>query len=708
MAEFAASFRANLNNNGDSFETEFSALRDRFSAGFGDVVPLEIPGAVHYDIEQELTEEEQTRARQNIGVTESAGPVLFTAEGSFSTREAPATFTLSLSSRALFEALRSAEGRQEGLAGVFYAEGDGSKYAVPVTVSEASVMNTVFAAVFVFGPNATPLGFTVTLSDDPMTVEVPVSILKSVFDYNADVDQLVRTEPQNLRAAQQTQARANIGAGTYSKPTTGIPEADLANAVKNKIDNAATSADLTAHTGNADIHVTAMNKLIWTAKYSKPSGGIPASDLDATTQSRISGAASNADLTAHTGNADIHVTAANKISWAGKYTKPGGGIPKSDLNSSVQQTLDDAASDHGTLSAHVGDTTVHFTGSEKSTLTQAVQDLGDGLSLHTNDGDIHVTASDKTAWSAKYDLPAGGIPDTDLADKYAGAAVAGGTADRAASIPFGQVDDTSTSTAFTATVPGIAELRDGVCVFLMNGVVTSASGFTIDINGLGAKRVYQTMAAATAVTTLFNINYTMLFVYNSKRTADGCWDMYYGYNSDTNTLAYNIRTNVSAGNMNSQLYRYEILFTLPDGTLEPANNVSNKPTTYTKALTTESFNPFDPIYYYATTTAVAAGAAPSASYLYTQYSGIDLRYSFNAGSTLTANKAIYLRCTPQGDCLVKLDGNDCVVQALPSTEDGKVYIYLGKAYSTYQIWLSQNHPIYEYKGGKLKLWDGTI
>ena len=639
----------------------FSEEQNRFGAEFSEAIPMEIPGAVHYDIEQELTEEEQARARQNIGALgEGEGgtdAALFGAEATFKGRTAPVTFTFNKSSRELYEALESADARLKGLAGVFYANVDGERYAVPATLSEVKVvLGMVYLGAFIFAPNATPLGFAVTLSDDPMTVEVPVSILKSVFDYNADVDQLVRTEAQSLTSVQKTQARQNIGAGTYSKPTTGIPEADLANAVKNKINNAATSADLTAHTGNEDIHVTEADKEAWDAKYDRPAGGIPAADM----------------------------------------------------TQSIEQTLEEAAHDHVTLSQHIQNSTAHFTGTEKADLMEEVDDLRSDLNIHTGDGTIHVTSADKAAWGAKYDKPATGIPETDLEDKYAGAAVAGGTADRAASIPFGHVDSTSTATVFTATVPGITELRNGVCVMLVNGVITSASGWTLNINDLGAKPVYQTMAAASRSTTIFNVAYTMLFVYNETRVSGGCWDIYYGYNSDTNTLAYNVRTNVSAGNMNSQLYRYELLFSLSDGTLEPANNVSNKPTTYTKELTTESFNPFEPIYYYSTMTAVAAGAAPSASYLYTQYSGIDLRYSFNEGSTLTAYKATYLRCTPQGDCLVKLDGNDCVVQELPSTEDGKVYIYLGKTYSTYQIWLSQNHPIYEYKGGKLKLWDGTI
>lgn len=107
------------------------------------------------------------------------------------------------------------------------------------------------------------------------------------------------------------------------------------------------------------------------------------------------------------------------------------------------------------------------------------------------------------------------------------------TARKAASIPYGQVDNTSTNTAFTATIDGITELRDGVCCYIKNGVITSAAGCTLNVNNLGAKPIYQTLAAATAVTTAFNVNYTMLFVYNSSRVNGGCWDMFYGFNSNT-------------------------------------------------------------------------------------------------------------------------------------------------------------------------------
>jgi hypothetical protein len=70
-------------------------------------------------------------------------------------------------------------------------------------------------------------------------------------------------------------------------------------------------------------------------------------------------------------------------------------------------------------------------------------------------------------------------------------------------------------------------------MWLRNGKVTSASGFTININGLGAKPCYSSLAAASRSTTIFNVNYALLMIYNSTRVEGGCWDIVYGV--DTNT-----------------------------------------------------------------------------------------------------------------------------------------------------------------------------
>ena len=107
----------------------------------------------------------------------------------------------------------------------------------------------------------------------------------------------------------------------------------------------------------------------------------------------------------------------------------------------------------------------------------------------------------------------------------------GAASDWGSNIPCGSVTSVS-SNVFSATVPGVTMLRDGVCAYIQNdGTHSSASGWTLNVNGLGAKPVYKTMAAATQVTTEFQATYTMLFVYNSRRVTGGCWDMLYGYDS---------------------------------------------------------------------------------------------------------------------------------------------------------------------------------
>lgn len=103
---------------------------------------------------------------------------------------------------------------------------------------------------------------------------------------------------------------------------------------------------------------------------------------------------------------------------------------------------------------------------------------------------------------------------------------------KTAAIPTGTVSNTSTSIAFTATIDGINSLYDGVCVFLKNNKVTSASGCTLNINSLGAKPIYSSAESATAIVDEFKLNTTVLFIYNSSRVANGCWDMYFGGSAD--------------------------------------------------------------------------------------------------------------------------------------------------------------------------------
>lgn len=288
------------------------------------------------------------------------------------------------------------------------------------------------------------------------------------------------------------------------------------------------------------------------------------------------------------------------------------------------------------------------------------------------------------------------------------------TAYRTTSIPYGQVDGTSTNTHFTATVPGITALRDGVCMWLKNGVVTSASGFTIDVNGLGAKPSYSNMAAATRDTTLFNKDYTMFFVYDSTRVSGGCWICYRGYDSNTNTIAYSVRTQYSSKPAADKFYRYRLLFTSADNTKwVPANTSTSTNATTVRTPNQRPINPFGEIVYYGTTAAVEAGNRPAADILWEQYN-INLGYSFNdtgAALVLTPPSPVYVKAAMQTDGSAIIDQDDPIVFSLPTTADGKIYIYLGRvsnassgATTTSSIELALNHPVYYYFNGAIRKW----
>lgn len=274
---------------------------------------------------------------------------------------------------------------------------------------------------------------------------------------------------------------------------------------------------------------------------------------------------------------------------------------------------------------------------------------------------------------------------------------------------YGQVDSTSTSTVFTATIDGITEYYDGLTVMLKNGVVTSAANFTININGLGAKHAYSNMAAATAETTMFNINYTMMFTYDSTRVEGGGWVLYRGYNSNDNTIGYQIRSNSMSLPMTSVVYRYRLLFTSADRAhFVPANNATSTNATAKRNTCQDPIDPFGRIAYYGTTASVAAGSRPGATALWDRYT-IALGYSFNrtgAALTLTSWRPVYLKCAPQTDGSAIIDADEPYVQDLPTTADGNIYIHLGVAYSATNIELNLEHPVYYHDGTIIRMWTG--
>lgn len=153
----------------------------------------------------------------------------------------------------------------------------------------------------------------------------------------------------------------------------------------------------------------------------------------------------------------------------------------------------------------------------------------------------------------------------------------------------------------------------------------------------------------------------------------------------------------------SYVGRYSMLFQVDENRLTPLNNVENGYNNTSKAmLTSVDFNPFGEILYWYSSGTVAAGGSMAGSNTYYAHNSIDLRYTFNCTtSTFTANKPLYLVVTENGDGTCHLTSSTPWSNTLPSTDDGNLYIFLGRTVNGYQLAMYPEHPVYYHDGTKV-------
>ena len=363
---------------------------------------------------------------------------------------------------------------------------------------DSSVVNIINAMVYPYFDSGDDEGKVLTVGDDDtLHWETP---------QGGSAENAVLYTPQSLTDSQKAQARTNVGAGTYSKPSGGIPKTDLAQAVKTSLGKADTALQ-------PDALQTELDDNVPPAQFVLVRNGNTLSTVD--TFYSI---------------ASLLFSTTRRVMFIIVVSQSGGTVTSAlELYPTMINTNNRALTLAGyfdgirytaELTAASVSSTMTGTLVAKSIVT-ASDIPGASTSAPVMDGTA--AAGTSAAYARGDHVHPSDTSKLGVSDN----------AYRSASIPMGHLDATSTATVMTATVDGITELRDGVCMWLRNGVITSASGFTININGLGAKPCYSSLAAESRSTTIFDVNYALLMIYNSTRVDGGCWDIVYGI--DTNT-----------------------------------------------------------------------------------------------------------------------------------------------------------------------------
>lgn len=264
-----------------------------------------------------------------------------------------------------------------------------------------------------------------------------------------------------------------------------------------------------------------------------------------------------------------------------------------------------------------------------------------------------------------------------------------------------------TQTASTGDWTGIApfnQLSDGQKIlyflpFAGSGNATLNLTLVDGETTTGAKNVYY--SATTRMATHYGAGNFIPLIYRV--------DLQWGTNTTkyTGWWAFSDRTTdtanqIQVGNLKLKAGTNGIIGTTlvmrtGDGLYESI--VTSRTTATTKTKNTSGFY-LDEIFYYNSSTTITSGNTTGTYTLYKQLHSLDFRYSSNCGTTLVSYKPVYLVGTISSG-LFYLD-DIWWTQTLPTTQDNKIYIYIGEAYNNNAVCFSLNHHILHYVNGYIE------
>ena len=586
--------------------------------------------------------------------------------------------------------------------------------------------------------------------------ETIAAALNSIEERKLDASAYTPTDLSNYYTKDETSGKTEISNALSQKQNTLIPGTNIeitnnvisvSGITVDQVIDDTTSASTNSVATQAVYNTIKDTELVWTNAY----------------------VTLNNTVSAHTNNANIHLTTSDKsklnsitgnigtMAYEDKSSYSSATEISTALNSKVDETefeafsaatsgaIDTLYEQSETISASLNDLeerkleasslSNYYEKDETSGKTEISNALGGKVNTatftaHTADTSIHLTSGDV---KAQIDEVVGSgytdatITETienmdnaiaaalnDLDNKKVNVSTYGETIHYLTGTT-GAAGGTNLSASWSGNSSEVSELYTGLNVQIKLPIGGHTSGVTLSING-GERHpvIYNNNAK---LTTQYPLNAVINLIYDETATSTyysgsstavsvtGCWRCEGEYWSNTDTVGYYIGRNQVTIKTDSAAYRYMLMLKKDDTYYTPVNTTSNS-TAGTKTLTTSEFDPFGNIIYKSSTATTNANANIPSGVTWTQYP-LNLAYSFNTTNTLTATKPVYMVAVPQSNGMAKLHTQP-ISQALPTTDDGLIYIYLGQAYSTTSIYLMNNHPIYYFKNGQIRQYVGNL
>ena len=245
---------------------------------------------------------------------------------------------------------------------------------------------------------------------------------------------------------------------------------------------------------------------------------------------------------------------------------------------------------------------------------------------------------------------------------------------------------TTATATWTGTSTVLTEIKAGTRIqYKLSSA--GASNVTLNLtlkNGTttGAKNVY--FLNTTRLGTQYGVNATIDLIYDGS-----AWRVLNPYTNSVGTYGGAVKAGANG------VKNYSLVMRDTETTWVSLTTTAGTGTS--KSRYTGKLYP-DNVMYINSNSAYASGATTGTCY---EALGVNLQYSTNCGSTLTSGRAVYLVGTLDSDGMFTLDAT-WWTQTIPTTADGKTYIYLGLAYSTTSIYLVPENTLYQYFEGAFR------